>query len=75
MTPPAKLCDSVKDAARALSISRSKLYELIASGEISSFRWCGRRLIKADHLAEAVERASRAASGRSSCAPGRGSRP
>lgn len=64
MPPPVKLCYSVKDAARALSISRSKLYELIASGEIASFRWFGQRLIKAGHLADALERASRAASGR-----------
>ena len=58
MSSPDKLCYSIKDAALALSISRSKLYELIASGEVQSFRWCGRRLIRADHLAQAVLRAS-----------------
>jgi excisionase family DNA binding protein len=58
MNPPDKLCYTVKDATHALSISRSKLYELIASGEIPSFRWCGRRLIRADYLADAVRQAS-----------------
>ena len=45
-----KLLLTVPEAARALSISRSKLYELLASGAIRSVRIDGSRRIPLDAL-------------------------
>ncbi|MEV4251973.1 helix-turn-helix domain-containing protein [Spirillospora sp. NPDC049652] len=47
MTP---LLLTVPEAARALSISRSKLYELIASGALRSVRIDGSRRVPYDAL-------------------------
>ncbi|GGU92222.1 hypothetical protein GCM10010182_04260 [Actinomadura cremea] len=45
-----KLLLTVPEAARALSISRSKLYELLASGTVRSVRIDGSRRIPIDAL-------------------------
>jgi excisionase family DNA binding protein len=45
-----RLLLTVPEAAQALAISRSKLYELIASGAIRSVRIDGSRRIPADAL-------------------------
>uniref|UniRef100_UPI003F49423D helix-turn-helix domain-containing protein n=1 Tax=Actinomadura rifamycini TaxID=31962 RepID=UPI003F49423D len=45
-----KLLLTVPEAARALSISRSKLYELLASGAVRSVRIDGSRRIPIDAL-------------------------
>ncbi|GAA2136568.1 helix-turn-helix domain-containing protein [Actinomadura napierensis] len=45
-----KLLLTVPEAARALSISRSKLYELLATGAIRSVRIDGSRRIPLDAL-------------------------
>ena len=45
-----KLALSVAEAAAALSISRSKLYELIAAGDIPTVKCGGRRLVPATSL-------------------------
>ncbi|MBO2531093.1 MAG: hypothetical protein CW348_14800 [Thermobifida sp.] len=43
MTNPPRLLLTVPEAARVLAISRSKLYELLASGAVRSLRIGGSR--------------------------------
>lgn len=56
-----KLLLSIADAAQALSISRSKAYELVRAGALASVRIDGCRRIRADVLAEFVQKLSEAA--------------
>ena len=51
-----RLLMTVPEAAEALAISRSKLYELIASGAIASIRIDGSRRIPLTALEEYVSR-------------------
>ena len=51
-----RLLMTVSEAAEALAISRSKLYELIASGAIASVRIDGSRRIPLAALEEYVSR-------------------
>lgn len=45
----------VEDAARAVGLSRARVFELIRSGELKSVFVAGRRLIPADALRELVQ--------------------
>lgn len=45
---------SVKQAAKRLNLSRSKVYELLASGRLPSVSIGRRRLVPADALAELI---------------------
>jgi excisionase family DNA binding protein len=47
---PLKLLINVRDASAALSISRSKFYELLQSGVIRTVKIGQRRLVSADSL-------------------------
>lgn len=59
MTPDtSKLSYTVDEASAAIGISRSKFYELVRMGEIQTFKWCGRTLVRADVLRAAVDKAS-----------------
>jgi len=58
MLNPNKLSYTVDEAARAIGVSRSKIYEMRRTGEITTFTWCGRTLIRADVLQAALDRAS-----------------
>jgi excisionase family DNA binding protein len=49
-----KLLLTVPEAAKALAISRSKLYELLASGALRSVRIDGSRRIPLDALSDYV---------------------
>ena len=49
----------VTEVAQALSISRSKLYELIATGDLESFRIGGCRRISADAVHRLLENSRR----------------
>jgi excisionase family DNA binding protein len=49
---------SVPDAARALAIGRSKLYELIGDGQLGTVRIGRRRLVPAHEIARFVARLS-----------------
>ncbi len=51
---------SVEDAARVVGYSRSGVYELIASGELKTFKIGRRRLILMSELKLWVERAAKA---------------
>lgn len=44
------------EAAGMLSISRARLYKLLATGELASVRLGGRRLIRVETLAEYIKR-------------------
>ena len=46
----------VREAARRLSVSRSTLYELLASGELPSIRIHTRRLVARDSILEFVQK-------------------
>lgn len=50
---------SVGDAARVLSLGRSKVYELIGRGELRTVKVGRRRLVPADALGEYVSRLTR----------------
>ena len=47
---PEPISVGVNDAASMIGVSRSKLYELIKSGEIKTFEGGGRTLIKVSDL-------------------------
>lgn len=51
----APLAYRIPDAVRVSGIGRTKLYQLIASGELRAIRVGGRRLILADSLRELLE--------------------
>ncbi|WP_363083271.1 helix-turn-helix domain-containing protein [Phenylobacterium sp. SCN 70-31] len=42
-------------------VSRSSLYKLIKAGDLRTFTWCGRTLIRAEELVRHLDQASRAA--------------
>jgi excisionase family DNA binding protein len=54
-----RLAYGIADAAFVSGISRSKLYELLKSGELASVKIGARRLIRARSLAELLERGCR----------------
>lgn len=54
-----ELLIGVEKAAQALGIGHSKLYELLAAGEIPSVKVGRRRLVEPKALAEWVSRQSR----------------
>jgi excisionase family DNA binding protein len=47
---------SIVDAARALAVSRSTVYELIAAGELQTVTIGSRRLVPAWEIGELVQR-------------------
>lgn len=49
---------SVEDAARIVGFSRSSIYELIAKGEVKTFKIGRRRLVLMTELKSWVERAA-----------------
>lgn len=51
------LC-SVFDATKMLGIKRTKIYQLLADGELLSIRIGARRLIKIDSIKALIDRAS-----------------
>ena len=51
------LC-SIKEAAQALGVCRTTTYGLLASGDLSSVRIGGRRLVTVDSIMALVSRAS-----------------
>lgn len=62
MTPASesapKLTYTIRETAAALGLCRATIYKMIKAGELESFSWCGRTLIRADVLQRAVDRAS-----------------
>lgn len=50
---------SVREAAKALGVSRDMIFVLTRSGQLRSFRIGHRRLIPADAIREFVERQTR----------------
>jgi excisionase family DNA binding protein len=55
---PDRVTYSVAEAAAALGVSRATIYTRIAEGDLQSFRWGGRRLIRAEDLQAALDAAS-----------------
>lgn len=55
----ALLSVGIEESARVLGISRSSVYELIAQGEIKTFKIGRRRLALASELEAFIERAAR----------------
>ena len=53
-----QLALSIKDAGAALSLGRSKIFELIASGDLTSTKVGRRRLIHADSVRALIQRPS-----------------
>ena len=51
-----QLCYSVKDAAATLSMSRTKMFELIKRGEVQSLKIDGKRLVPCSALSDLVAR-------------------
>ena len=50
-----RLLLTVPEAAQALAISRSKLYELLASGQLASIRIDGSRRVPVDALNDYID--------------------
>lgn len=55
---PTKLSYTIREAADAIGVCRASIYKRIKAGELQSFSWCGRTLIRADVLQAALDRAS-----------------
>jgi len=55
---PSKLAYTVDEAAHAIGCSKRKVYQLVGEGELQTFKFAGRTLIRADVLREALDRAS-----------------
>lgn len=53
-----KIAFTVDEAASALGISRSSFYAQVRAGELETFKWCGRTLVRRDVLEAAIDRAS-----------------
>ena len=51
------LC-SVSDAAKMLGLGRTKIYDMLAKGQILSMRIGSRRLVKVDSIKALIERAT-----------------
>jgi excisionase family DNA binding protein len=60
-TPAQPLAHSVPDAARLLGIGRTKLYELIDTGELRTIRLGSRRLVPDSELQRIVTELMQAA--------------
>lgn len=56
--PVAKLAYTIGEAASAVGVSKATLWRRIGAGELTTFKWCGRTLIRADVLQSALDRAS-----------------
>lgn len=52
-----KLAYTVEEGRRALGIGRTSFYSLIKTGELQSFKLCGRTLVAADSLMALISRA------------------
>jgi excisionase family DNA binding protein len=55
---PEKLSYNVIQAAAATGVSRATIWSLIKEGELESFKWGGRTLIRRDVLQRSLDRAS-----------------
>lgn len=53
-----KLSYTINEAAAAIGVSRRTIYAMIEREELTAFKWCGRTLIRADVLREAMDKAS-----------------
>lgn len=53
-----KLAYNIPEAAAAIGVSRATIYRLIKAGKLECFSYAGRRLIRADVLEAAIDRAS-----------------
>jgi excisionase family DNA binding protein len=51
-----KLCFSISDAAHASGLSRARLYEIIAAGELPFAKIGKRTLIRAEDLRQFIDR-------------------
>jgi len=56
-----RISSTVEDACAAIGIGRTKLYELIASGQIRSSRVGGKRLIVVSSMLSLIDQAEAAA--------------
>lgn len=53
-----KLSYTVQEAAKATGVSKATIWRRVKAGELSTFHWCGRTLIRAEELRAALDRAS-----------------
>lgn len=58
MSEPAKLCYTIQEAAQATGVSVTTIWRQIRNGELTTFKWCGRTLIRAEVLRAALDRAA-----------------
>ena len=57
-SPAEKLAYNVSEAAAALGVSRTTIYNMVREGELETFKWAGRTLIRKDVIQRALDRAS-----------------
>lgn len=53
-----KLAYTIPEAAKAVGVSKATIWRRVSAGELRTFKWCGRTLIRADVLQGALDRAS-----------------
>lgn len=59
MSEPDKLAYTIPEAAQAVGVSRATIWNRIRDGDLKTFKWSGRTLIRRDVLQAAIDRASR----------------
>lgn len=55
---PEKLSYNVPEAAAAIGVSKTTIYKMVNEGDLKTFKWAGRTLIRRDVLQAAIDRAS-----------------
>lgn len=53
-----RLSYTVAEAAQATGVSKATIWRRVKEGELATFKWCGRTLIRAEELRRALDRAS-----------------
>lgn len=57
MSEPAKLCYTIQEAAKVTGVHKATIWKKVAAGELTTFKWCGRTLIRAEVLQASLDRA------------------
>lgn len=53
-----KLAYTIGEAASAVGVSKATIWRRIKDGDLTTFKWCGRTLIRADTLQHKLDQLS-----------------
>jgi excisionase family DNA binding protein len=52
-----KLAYTIQEAAQATGVHKATIWKRVKEGDLTTFKWCGRTLIRAEVLRAALDRA------------------